>query len=187
MGAQRFQEVGTGADLATAFSAAQKEAEEEYGHREGYSGQINMACGVKDITQEYKNSKKDMDTFIDDKLHELSKHNPCMAICTSTPKANNNQIKTQVEHNVVHGTKKWITYHCVYAGWKKDTFIGRALTKGAAVKIARAHTSKTKEETYVILKKGLSDPKMAEEATITYKKASDERNGIWVLFGIASY
>jgi hypothetical protein len=186
MGSQSYQERYKGPDIETAFAKAQADADDEYGHQQGYSGQINMACGVSDVTQKYKNSKKSLDEFINDELHKTSKHNPAQALCMIKPIGNKNQIKSQVEHNVVNGTKKWITYHVVYVNGRERHRIGKKLTKGAAVELARRHTSRTQEETEVVLEKRLENKKARLEATITYKKASDEREGEWVFYGWAS-
>ena len=107
----------------------------------------------------------------------------CSAICVLKPVGNKNKTKSQVEHVVTPGTKKWILKYFVYSG--RDRFIDAYLTKGEAVSKARAHTEKTQESTHVTMEKIL-DRANKTVAKITYKKATNERDGEWVFFGYAA-
>ena len=107
----------------------------------------------------------------------------CSAICVQQPIGNKNKTKSQVEHIVTPGTKKWILKYFVYSG--HDNFIGAYLTKGEAVTKARAHTEKTQEYTHVTMEKVL-DKSNKTVAKITYKKSPTERDGEWIFFGYAA-
>jgi hypothetical protein len=67
----------------------------------------------------------------------------------------------------------------------EDRVIASCMTKGDAVKMARAYTEKTQHSTKILMRKVLikSDPTVAR---ITYKKSTTERNGEWIFFGYAA-
>ena len=185
MGATQFRERGTGRTAQEAYKKLCEIAEDEYGHQEGYNGTISTTTGFKDETEIYKKSKfDDVYAYIRDRFesHSMSKRD-CSAICVRQPIANNNKVKSQVEHIVTPGTKKWILKYFVHTGY--DIFIGAYLTKGEAVAKARAHTEKTQESTYVTMEKVL-DKANKTVAKISYKKSSTERNGEWIFFGYAA-
>ena len=186
MGSQRYEIRQAGATVEEALADAQAEAEDEYGHQEGYSGQINMACGINDVTEEYAKSKLDMEDFVEMVYDRTSKHSPCQAICLIKPVENKNQIKTQVKHHVTKGTKKWVLKYAIYSDWPEDKHLGNENSKGEAVKQAREYTSKHKTGTCVKMERVLEKHKEAEVASITYKKSSTESDGEWLLFGHAS-
>lgn len=182
MGTNRYSQNAFGATLREAYASAVAEADEEYGHQQGYSGEINNSCGVTDITTKYKNSGKSLNDFMEEIYDKTSKHDPCFAICIKEPKINKNKIKTTVKHIVTPGTKKWVLKYAVvdYIREYKDF-----LTKGEAVNYARQLAEKNKEQYEVIMKKVL-DKGNPLVAKIEYKKSSNEANGKWILFGQAS-
>lgn len=181
MGSQAFTTYSRGKNVDDAYNRAVEAAEEEYGHQEGYSGEINSSGGFRDITNEFKSSKKSLDAFINDQMEHLTKFNGARAVCIDEPKTNTNKIKTQVEHIVTPGTKKWMLYYIVEA----DIHIGSFLTKGDAVTKARNYTEKTGISSRVKIEKRLY--KMENTvAKISYKKSPTEKEGRWVFFGWAS-
>jgi hypothetical protein len=183
MGSERVHEQSSGKTLGDAYSKAVQIAEDEYGHQEGYTGQINSTCGVTDLTQEYKNSKLSENEFIEKYLDDNSKHSPVGAICVRKPIANKNTIKTQVEHIVTPGTKRWVLKYVVYA--ERDNKVTSCDTKGEAVTKARAYTDKTGLETVVFMEKIL-DKISPMVARIKYKPSKTEREGTWTMFGHAN-
>ena len=108
MGSQSFTTYSRGKNINDAYNKAVQAAEEEYGHQEGYSGEINSAGGFADVTKEFKASKKSLDKFIDEQIDKLTKFDGARAICIEQPVENKNTIKSQVEHIVTPGTKKWV-------------------------------------------------------------------------------
>jgi hypothetical protein len=181
MGSQAFTTYSRGKNVNDAYNRAVEYANDEYGHQQGYSGEINSSPGFRDVTKEFKASKKDLNKFINEQMDRLSKHNGAQAICIDEPKLNTNKIKTQVEHVVTPGTKKWMLYYIVEA----DIHIGSFLTKGDALTKARAYTEKTGISSRVKIEKRLY--KMENTvAKISYKKSPTEKEGRWVFFGWAS-
>ena len=182
MGATWFQESGNGPSLGQTYDSLVEIAEDESGH-DSYNGTISTttAFNVKDLTSEFKRSGKSLQDFIDGKANILSKRQ-CAAICIQEPKANTNKTKSQVEHIVTPGTKKWVLKYVVRHG---DHFIGRWNTKGDAVKDARRYTESYQEPTTIEIEKVL-DKGSNRVAIIRYKKSSTERPGKWVFFGYAA-
>ena len=182
MGACSFQNVGRGKTMQEAYKNLCAEAREEYGHQDGYNGTISTTSGFHDVTSEFKRSGKDLQSFIDANIDRANKWGSCLAICIDEPKANTNKVKTQVKNIVTPGTKKWVLKYVVTA---YGNVIASKNTKGEAVKIAREHTEKTQERTYIdvakVLEKGST--KVAE---VEYKKSTTEKGGKFVFFGWAA-
>ena len=182
MGACQFKNSGRGKSAKDVFTKLQDAAQREYGD-DIYNGTISTVPGFRDLTSEWKTSKKDLGRFIRERLDNARKYD-CFAICTHQPVVNNNKIKTQVEHIVTPGTKKWVLKYVVY-DYNNDRRLGSYDTKGEAVKVARAHTEKTPNRTTISMEKKL-EKGSSEVAKITYKKSSEEKDGEWVFFGYAA-
>jgi hypothetical protein len=182
MGSQSFITYSRGKNLKDAYNRAVEAAEDEYGHQEGYSGAINSTTGFEDSTKEFKASKKSLDTFINEQIDKLSKHDGARAICVEQPIENKNVTKSQVEHIVTPGTKKWVLKYVVQ---ERDFIIGSWNTKGDAVKDARRYTEQHQVSTKVVVKKFIEKGDTTV-AKVTYKKSSTEKEGKWVFFGWAS-
>jgi len=180
MGACQFENRGRGKSAQQAFSRLQDAAEREYGD-DPYNGTISTVPGFRDITNEWKNSKRDLDSFISKKLDDANKYD-CFCICTNPPVENKNKTKTQVENIVTPGTKKWVLKYVVYT---YDNQMGSYNTKGDAVKAARAHTEKTQKSTSISIEKKLEKGN-SQVAKIIYKKSDKERDGQYVFFGYAA-
>ena len=183
MGAQSFTTNGRGKSAKEAYSNAVEEAEREYGHQQGYSGAINATPGFREVTKEYKSAGLPLYNFIEKRLNELTKFQGAECICIKEPVGNKNKIRTQVEHVVTPGTKKWVLKYCVYDRF--DRLISSHLTKGDAVKAARDYTEKKEVSTTIIMEKVLEKGKPIV-ANISYKMSSNEREGEYVFFGWAS-
>jgi hypothetical protein len=183
MGSQSFTSYSWGRDAQDAYNKAVEAAEDEYGHQEGYSGAINSSHGFRDITKEFKNSKKSLNQFIDEQIDKLTKFDGARTICIEEPRSNDNKIKTQVEHIVTPGTKKWVLMYVVYCGGER---MMSAPTKGEAVKIARQYSEKNQCTTMIKMERVLEKKDHALVAKVTYKKSSNEREGKWIFFGWAS-
>jgi hypothetical protein len=184
MGANWFATQSRGKDVRNAYDRAVGEAEYEHGHQEGYSGEINSSAGYRDVTKEYKASGKSIRHFMDQQMNKLTKHQEAQAICIQEPRGNDNKIKTQVEHVVTPGTKKWVLTYIVYCG---DSRIASALTKGDAVKRARDYSEKHQCSTLIKMERRLEKDAHALVDKVTYKKSSTEKDGEWIFFGWASY
>lgn len=185
MGSQVFKNYSKGKDVRDAYNRAVEYAEETYGHQEGYSGEINSSAGFRDVTKEWKASKLSIEAYMEKELDRLTKHQGAQAICIEEPRANTNKIKTQVEHIVTPGTKKWVLKYVVTALDRFEGVIGAYDTKGEAVTAARAYTEKHQYSTRVHMEKRIEKANHVV-AKITYKKSSDEKEGKWLFFGWAS-
>lgn len=182
MGASFFKTKSRGKSLSDAYSNATEDAEQEYGH-DPYNGTISTTSGVVDKTREYKASGKSLSEYIDSWMDKGAKRD-CFAICLEEPKANTNKIKTQVDHVITPGTKKWVLKYCVYDNWQSNP-IGSFNTKGDAIKKAREYTEKTQRPTHIAMEKQL-DKGTTTVAKITYKKSTSEKDGQWIFFGWAA-
>jgi len=184
MGACQFKERSTGKTAQEVYRKLCEIAEEEYGHQDGYNGTISTTDGFRDETEMYGKSKfNDVSAYIRDRFdsHAMNKRD-CSAICVVKPIDNKNKTKSQVEHVVTPGTKKWVLKYVVQRG---DHVIGSWNTKGDAVKDARRYTEKHQVPTSILIKKFLEKGDNLV-AKITYKKATNERDGEWVFFGYAA-
>lgn len=182
MGATWFQTRHSGKTLQEAYKSACYEAEVEYGHQEGYNGTISTTTGVRDVTENYNKSKFDsVGEYMRSQTEVLGKRD-CHAICIRKPIENKNKTKSQVEHIVTPGTKKWVLKYVVQCG---DHFIGSWNTKGDAVKDARRYTEQNQVPTTIVMKKYLEKGDNLV-AKITYKKSTTERDGEWIFFGYAA-
>jgi hypothetical protein len=186
MGATQFKVRYSGKTADEAYRNACDDAEEEYGHQEGYNGTISTTHGFRDETEAYKKSKfNDVSAYIYNRFdsHGMNKRD-CSAICVRQPVANKNKTKSQVEHIVTPGTKKWVLKYVVYNDYN-DQLIGSFSTKGDAVKKAREITEKHQTSTYINMEKMLEKGNRTV-AKITYKKAPTEKDGEWIFFGYAA-
>jgi len=184
MGACQFKERSTGKTAQEVYRKLCEIAEEEYGHQDGYNGTISTTDGFRDETELYNKSKfDDVNSYIYNRFdsHAMNKRD-CSAICVRQPVANKNKTKSQVEHIVTPGTKKWVLRYVVQRG---DHVIGSWNTKGNAVKDARKYTEKHQVPTTILMKKFLEKGDNLV-AKITYKKSTTERDGEWVFFGYAA-
>jgi len=182
MGACQFKARYGGKTAEEAYNRACEEAELEYGHQDGYNGTISTTHGFRDETEMYGKSKfNDVSAYIRNRFETMNKRD-CSAICVVKPVANKNKTKSQVEHIVTPGTKKWVLKYVVQRG---DHVIGSWDTKGDAVKDARKYTEKHQVPTSIVIKKYLEKGDNLV-AKITYKKAPNEKDGEWVFFGYAA-
>ena len=183
MGATWFRQLNGGKTLQDAYKNACDDAEDYAGHQEGYNGTISTTYGVTDLSVNFKNSKMKLEAYISSQMERLNKRE-CAAICIHEPVGNKNKTKSQVEHVVTPGTKQWVLKYEV-ENYFEDRVIASCMTKGDAVKMARAYTEKTQHSTKILIRKVLikSDPTVAK---ITYKKSTTERDGTWVFFGWAA-
>jgi hypothetical protein len=184
MGGNRFFNRMSGYNMQDAYKKACDEAEDEYGHQQNYSGEINSTGGFIDVTKEFQKSKlTSLDAFERklDNENRITKGN-AYGICTREPVPNKNKIKTIVNDKVLKGTRVWKMVYTVYN--YNDENLGSAVLKADAVKIARTYTEKTRNKTVVVVERNsVQSPTVAE---ILYKSGPNEAPGEYVFFGIAS-
>lgn len=182
MGASWFEIRRTGNSARDAYNSAVEDAEQESGH-DSYNGTISTTHTVDDLTVNFKRSGKTLAEYIEMQMDKLSKRD-CAVICIQEPVANKNKTKSQVEHHVTPGTRKWVLKFEVISEYGGNR-IASCTTKTEALKMARAYTEKHQQTTRITMVKVLigSDAKVA---TITYKKSSTEQEGVFRLFGWAA-
>lgn len=179
MGACSFRNSTKARNMHDAYRDLVDAANSQYGN-DVYNGTISTTDGYRDVTSNFKSSGKDLSTYIDEMLDKSSKRD-CFGICVEEPKSNPNKIKSQVEHHVVKGTRKWDLWFIV-TEW--DTEIGKFKTKTEALKCARKHTETTTRRTRIHMEKRVQGS--SQVATINYKASSSEKPGKYVFFGWAA-
>jgi hypothetical protein len=182
MGACSFQTTSYGKSISEAYSNAVADARYESGN-DSYNGTISTTQGVSDMTSEFKRSGKSLNDFMNDNIDKFSKWGNCGGICVQEPKTNSNKIKSQVEHIVSKGTKKWVLKYVVVSDYKGT--LGNYRTKGEALKVARKYTEDTQNPTKVEMMKVLEKGN-TQVAKITYKRGTNESKGKYVFFGWAA-
>jgi len=182
MGACTFRTTQSGKTMREAYDTACEYANEEYGHQEGYNGTITTTHGFRDVTSEFKRSKKQLSEFINEAYDKLNKRD-CWGICIDEPVQNKNKTKSQVEHIVTKGTKKWVLKYIAMSDYKGT--IGRYNTKGDAVKAARKYTEESNNPSRIEMVKELEKGSNLV-AKVSYKRATNEKQGKYVFFGWAA-
>jgi hypothetical protein len=180
MGATDFFVKSQGENIREAYTNAVQDAIDEYGN-DIYNGTISTTHDFRDVTNLFEKSGKSVVFFIEEQQEKMQKRD-CFAICTKKPVSNENKIKTQVQHVVEKGTKKWLTKYVVY---EFSVPLGYYNLKADAVNAARKHTEKTKNRTIVRLQKHL-EKGSNEVAIVKYKESSKESLGTWIFFGFAA-
>jgi hypothetical protein len=182
MGAQDFVIRQRASSPEDAFKLAQEEAISEYGH-DAYNGTVSTCHGFSDFTKLFHQSGKEKMEFINGILHKASKRD-CYIIEEQKPIRNTNKIKSIVDHKVVKGTSKWELQYNVYTGMD-DRQLKSFKTKTDAVKYAREYTEKYQATTFVRMEKTLVNQD-ANVACIKYKQSTQEKDGVYVIFGMAA-
>ena len=183
MGASSFQTSSYGVSMSDAYRNAVEDATYEYGN-DRYNGTISTTHGCRDMTSEFKRSGKSLSEFIRDNIDKCQKWGDAWGICVEQPKTNKNKIKSQVEHIVSKGTKKWVLLYMVEC-YNTDRILGKFKTKGDAVKSARKYTEETQNTTKIYMSKELESG-TKDVAKVIYKKSNDEKKGKYVFFGWAA-
>jgi hypothetical protein len=195
MGANVYLNSSRANSMAVAYKICVEVANEEYGHQEGYSGQINMSSGFVDKTAHYeawcktqKPGKRSPDWYASamDAENKLEKSGPAWGICLEKPVSNNNKIKSTVVHNVFKGTRKWELVYIPQT--RSESWFGKTHNnKADAVKEAREYTERTGNRTIVVIEKILSKTSGNRiVADIEYKSSKNEKPGRYFFCGLAS-
>lgn len=183
MGANNYYTTQRATSMEEAYQNAREDAIEEYGHQEGYSGQINASCGFLDKTKMWKDSGLTLGDFVNKHKDNLPKGEFAWGISREVPVGNTNKVKSVVEHVVFKGTRKWeLIYVPQSFNWE-----GKAsLNKADAIKEARAYSEKNRCSASVIIKRRLcKDTGSSCVANIKYKSNPKEKNGLYIFFGVA--
>jgi hypothetical protein len=182
MGAEAFITRQRGMNASEAYTHAVEAAESEHCCT-AYNGTISTTTTFRDVTADFRKSKKERRQFIDNMLENAGKRD-CYVIEEQAPVKNNNKIKSIVDHTVVKGTSKWELRYSVYTGWE-DKQLKSFKTKTDAVKYAREYTENKQKTTFVRMEKILTNQD-ANVACIKYKKSTQETEGTYIFFGMAA-
>jgi hypothetical protein len=182
MGATQFIDKTRAYSMREAYNQLVEDAVSEYGN-DSYNGTISTTQGFQDMTSEWKKSGLSIDKFIDLKIEDANKWGPAFAVCIVDPVKNNLKVKSQVEHVVVSGTKKWELRYFVLDS--RGTKIASSDNKAEAVTLARGYTEKTQENTTVVMERVLvsCSPVVAR---IKFKHDKNQKPGAYYFFGYAA-
>jgi hypothetical protein len=171
-----------GKNIKDAFNNAVEEANDYYGHQEGYSGTINTCQLVKDVTSKRPTMHPDeLEQWMINNTHKRE----VMGYCVRQPKVNENKIKTKVDNIPQHGTRKWVTMYIAEDEWE-GAVVAKAKTQTECIKKARAWVEKNPTRSVKVkIAKELQEGNR-DCARITYKKAAGEKDGLYVFAGWAA-
>ena len=182
MGACNFEVQQREATIRSAYKSAVSEALEECGH-DSYNGTISTTSGFKDYSRKFKNSRLDLNAFIDKYFDDTEKWGDCIGICINEPQTNKNKVKSKVDHMVTKGAKKWETVYVVYD--QRGNELVAKNKKGDAVKEARKYCEVNQATIKIDIEKRLVGGNN-QVSRITYKKSKGESLGTYVFFGWAA-
>ena len=185
MGASNYTSYGRGKNMNEAYKQCVENADDEYGHQEGYSGEINCSNGFTDKTNAWKASKLKLEDYINRNCDADGKRGDAWGICYKEPVGNSNKVKSVVEHAVFKGTRKWELLYV--PSTTTESWIGKESdNKADAVKRATQYTEETGVPTIVRIERRLSkDSGSSSVARISYKSSPKEDRGSYVFFGLA--
>ena len=187
MGASNYQNSARGKNMREAYETCVENADQEYGHQEGYSGQINCSHGFIDKTNAWKASKLKLQDYIDKNKDGDGKGGAAWGICYKEPVGNSNKVKSTVSHDVFKGTRKWELLYIPQT--LSEQWYGKPFdNKADAVKAAREYTEKHGRTTIVTIERRLAiGSGSSTVARIEYKSNSKEAPGSYAFFGLAPY
>ena len=185
MGASNYTNYARAKNMNEAYKQCVENADDEYGHQEGYSGEINCSHGFIDKTNAWKASKLKLEDYINRNCDGGGKGDEAWGICYKEPVGNSNKVKSVVEHAVFKGTRKWELLYV--PSTTTESWIGKESdNKADAVKRARQYTEETGVPTIVRIERRLSkDSGSSSVARISYKSSPKEDRGSYVFFGLA--
>jgi hypothetical protein len=167
--------------MSDAFNRACEDAQEEYGN-DSYNGQINNCQLAGDVTHKRGQFKED-DFFHEHILENVGKRE-VKGYCERKPKHNTNKIQSVVKNFPQKGTRKWITKYQAINSYT-DEVVAEDVSQTGCIKKGRDYVEVNPNVRLVIkITKQLvgGTRKVAE---IQYKKASNEKNGLYTFVGWA--
>jgi len=182
MGAISVDVTGRGYSMEEAFNILSDEAKEETGS-DYYSGGINN-CILRGDISHMVNSKTDI------KAVEYAVNNAdkgeVFGWCIKKPVQNSNKTKSKVTRNPNKGTRVWKTVYVAKEKWN-DKVYAEAGTLQACIDKARKLVEKD-PDLYLEVK---LEKKLVKGdllcATISYKKSTNQKPGLYRFIGSAPY
>lgn len=175
MGAELIYRTARGKNIQDAFKRACEEDEDYFGHQEGYSGGIHTCSLIKDVTSMTKTkSFRDIEEHIADNASKRE----AWGFCMETPVENKNKVKSQVDVTPQKGTRKWETVYKAVTSWDQRE-VARDKSQTNCIKKARAYVEANPDVNLkIIIAKELIEGN-SQCATITYKKSTTEKLGLY--------
>ena len=182
MGAELIYRTARGKNIQDAFKRACQDDEDYFGHQEGYSGGIHTCDLTKDVTSMTKTkSFRDIEEYIADNASKRE----AWGFCMETPVSNNNKVKSQVDVTPQKGTRKWETVYKAVTTWDQRE-VARDKSQTVCIKKARAFVEANPDVSLkVIIAKELIEGN-TQCATVTYKKSTTEKLGLYKFIGWAA-
>jgi hypothetical protein len=101
------------------------------------------------------------------------------------PVSNKNKVKSQVDVTPQKGTRKWETVYKAVTSWEQEE-IARDKSQTVCIKKARAYVEANPDASVkVIIAKVLTEG-ITQCATVTYKKSTTEKLGLYKFVGWAA-
>jgi hypothetical protein len=182
MGAELIYRTARGKNIQDAFKRACQDDEDYFGHQDGYSGGIHTCGLTKDVTSMTKTkSFRDLEEYIADNTNKRE----VWGYCVEEPVANKNKVKSQVDVTPQKGTRKWETVYKAVTSWDQRE-IARDKSQTNCIKKARAYVEANPDVSLkIVIAKELTEG-ISQCATITYKKATTEKLGLYKFIGWAA-
>jgi len=182
MGAELIYRTARGKNIQDAFKRACQDDEDYFGHQEGYSGGIHTCDLTKDVTSMTKTkSFRDIEEYIADNASKRE----AWGFCMEAPVENKNKVKSQVDVTPQKGTRKWETVYKAVTTWDQRE-VARDKSQTVCIKKARAFVEANPDVSLkVIIAKELIEGN-TQCATVTYKKSTTEKLGLYKFIGWAA-
>ena len=182
MGASLISTTVRARNIKEAWEQVYERAEEYSGHQEGYSGDFNTCSFDRDVTSMTKaKSFREIDEYITDECDKRSAWGYCM----EEPVSNTNKVKSQVDVTPQKGTRKWETVYKAVTTWDQRE-VAKDKSQTACIKKARAYVEANPDVSLkVIIAKELTEGNI-QCATVTYKKSTTEKLGLYKFVGWAA-
>lgn len=182
MGAELIERTVRARNIKEAWDIIYEEAQHYSGHHEGYSGDFNTCDFAKDVTSMKKSkSLREIDEYIADNCNKRE----AWGYCVEEPILNKNRIRSQVEVTPQKGTRKWETIYKAVTSWE-GTEVARDKSQTACIKKARVYVEANPNTSIkVIIAKELIEGN-TQCATVTYKKSTTEKLGLYKFIGLAA-
>lgn len=182
MGQELIYRSARGKNIQDAFKKICEEDEEYYGHQEGYSGGIHTCSLEKDVTSMLKTKSR---SELEDYIAKTTSKREVWGYCIDQPVSNKNKVKSQVDVTPQKGTRKWETIYKAVTSWD-ELEVARDKSQTVCIKKARVYVESNPDVSLkVIIAKELTEGN-TKCATVTYKKSTTEKLGLYKFVGWAA-
>lgn len=182
MGASLISTTVRARNINEAWKQVYEEAKDHSGHQQGYSGDFNTCDFVKDVTHMLMTkSQGNLDDYITDNCDKRD----AWGYCLEQPVSNKNKVKSQVDVTPQKGTRKWETVYKAVTSWEGNE-VAKDKSQTVCIKKARAYVEANPNASIkVIIVKELTEGN-TQCATVTYKKSTTEKLGLYKFVGWAA-